>query len=241
MTRIVVLTTNSIRRRHLVRALQEFAPVERVLVETREPRPPFETAHPFEAVRKDHEAESWFGGKAPAFAEIADVEYFDSLNERNAVAALAAARPDAVIVFGTGKLAPAVIAVCPEGCINLHGGDPEHYRGLDVALWAVYHGDFGALSATVQRLAPELDSGDIVARSSVTVTPGMGLHELRRAGTETSIGLLRDALDGFARTGGFGGTPMARKGRYYSFMPAVLKNSCVDRWQRHTALLASAA
>lgn len=239
--RIVVLATNSIRRRHLVRAIQEFAPVERVLIETREPRPPFETAHPFEAVRKDHEADIWFGGKAPGFAEIADVEYFESLNGRDAVSALAAARPDAVIVFGTGKLSPAVIGVCPEGCVNLHGGDPEEYRGLDVPLWAVYHGDFGALATTVQRLAPELDSGDIVTRTPISVTPGMGLHELRRAGTEAAIAAVRDALDGFARTGRFSGRPMARKGRYYSFMPGVLKDVCVERWERHAALLSSAA
>ncbi|MEE2970173.1 MAG: formyltransferase family protein [Pseudomonadota bacterium] len=239
--RVVILTTHSVRRRFLVRELRNFASVERAFVETRGAEAQFETDHPFEAKCKPHETDSWFGGKAPSFSEIADVEYFETLNSPDAVEAIRAARPDIIIVFGTGKLSREIISICPRGCVNIHGGDPEQYRGLDASLWAVYHGDFGALMTTVQILAPELDCGDIVAQHAVTVTPGMKLHALRRAGTESAIPALRDALREFAKDGSISGRPLAQKGRYYSHMPSVLKEICLKRFERHTDRLLEAA
>ena len=239
--RVVILTTNSVRRRFLTREVQKFASVERVFIETRGPNAPFETSHPFEAKCKPHETEIWFDGRAPAFSDIADVEIFQSLNSSDAVAAIRAARPDIIIVFGTGKLSRDIISICPGGCVNLHGGNPEEYRGLDAALWSVYHADFGSLMTTVQILASRLDCGDIVAQSAVSMTRGMGLHELRRAGTEAAIPALRVALQGFGGTGVVKARAMANIGRYYSHMPAVLKDICVKRFERHTAQLRKAA
>jgi methionyl-tRNA formyltransferase len=241
MMRVVVLTTNSIRRRFLVREIQQFASVERVFIETREPSAPFETDHPFEARCKPHESETWFDGGAPRFGDIADVEYFPSLNASDAVTAIRASRPDFVVVFGTGKLSPEIISICPQGCVNLHGGNPNAYRGLDAPLWTTYHGDFASLMTTVQVLAPELDCGDVVAQRAVSVTPGMALHELRRAGTEAAAIALHEALRGFAEAGSVIGTPLTQRGRYYSHMPAVLKQICVERFERHTARLRKAA
>jgi methionyl-tRNA formyltransferase len=239
--RVVILTTNSIRRRFLVRELRKFASVERVFVETRSSDAPFETDHPYEARCKPHETDVWFGVKSAPFSEIADVEYFQSLNFPDAVAAIRAARPDVIIVFGTGKLSREIISICPHGCVNLHGGNPEQYRGLDASLWAIYHGDFDALMTTVQVLAPELDCGDIIAQRALSVTPGMRLHELRRTATEAAIPALRDTLQGFAKDGSIGGRPLAQKGRYYSHMPTALKEICFKRFERHTARLRKAA
>jgi len=239
--RVVILTTHSIRRRFLVREVQKFATVERVFVETRGSRAPFETDHPFEAKSKPHEITAWFNGAPPAFSDLANVEYFQSLNSADAVAAIRAARPDMIIVFGTGKLSTNIISICPRGCVNLHGGNPEEYRGLDASLWAIYHGDFQQLMTTVQVLAAELDCGDIVARRATPLTRGMGLHKLRRAGTEAAIPALREAIEGFVTNGAVTGRHMARKGRYYSHMPAVLKENCLKRFERHTAQLRKTA
>lgn len=239
--RVVILTTNSIRRRFLVREVRKFASVERVFVETRESRAPFETDHPFEARSKPHEITAWFNGAAPTFSDLADVEYFQSLNDATAVAAIRAAHPDMIIVFGTGKLSPEIISIRPQGCVNLHGGNPEEYRGLDAPLWAIYHGDYKALMTTVQVLATELDCGDIVAHRATRITHGMGLHELRSAGTDAAILALREAIEGFTTNGSIIGRRMRQQGRYYSHMPKALKEICLKRFERHTAQLRDAA
>ena len=235
--RLVILTTGSVRRRYFVKTLQDMFAVTRVFLETAESTPPFEIAHPLDDAGRSHETEVWFGGAAPDFDQVAEVERFESLNDSNAVEAIAAAEPDVVLVFGAELLRPPVLDICPDGCVNLHSGDPESYRGLDCHLWAVYHGDFAALVTSLHRLTPELDAGDVVDRRPVALASGMGLHELRRVHTEGCVEIVTEALGDFAATGAFQATPQARPGRYYSFMPAVMKDLCVRRFERHTTAL----
>ncbi len=150
---------------------------------------------------------------------------------------MAATKPDALVVFGTGRLGEAVIGLSPDAAVNLHGGDPEDYRGLDTHLWAIYHGDFPSLVTTLHRLAPTLDSGEIIQSLPLPLERGMALHELRRVNTEICLRLTLAALDDFKRRGRFVGRQQRRIGRYYSFMPAVLKPLCVERFARHTERL----
>ncbi|MDP6388971.1 MAG: formyltransferase family protein [Alphaproteobacteria bacterium] len=235
--RLVVLTTGSVRRRYFVKALQNVFPVTQVFIETGELTPPFETAHPLDDACRNHENEVWFAGAAPDFDHVAEVERFESLNDSKCVEAIAATKPNVVLVFGAGLLRPPVLDICPNGCVNLHSGDPESYRGLDCHLWAVYHGDFAALVTSLHRIAPEIDAGDVVAKRPVTLAPGMSLHELRRAHTEGCVEVVTGALTDFAATGAFQATPQNRRGRYYSFMPAAIKDQCIRRFERHTATL----
>ena len=235
--RLIVLTTGAVRRRYFVGQLQRRYPIARIFVETRDPKPPFPVAHPLDAARKAAERDAWFDGAPPAFESIAEVERHDSLNAPAAIASMRALRPDVAIVYGTGRLSADVIATCPQGCVNFHNGDPEEYRGLDCHLWPVYHRDFAALRMTLHRIEPELDTGAIVDRRPVPLVPAMPLSELRRAATELATAMALDALAGFARDGVFAARPQVRTGRYYSWMPAVLKDICVRNFERHTNAL----
>jgi methionyl-tRNA formyltransferase len=232
--KLVVLTTETLHHAYFVRELQRAHPIAEVLVETEARRAPFPTAHPFEITRDQLEREVFFGGQPRPISAFAPCQEWTSMNRPEAVAALARARPDVVVVFGTGKLSPEVIAVCPQGIINLHGGDPEEYRGLDTHLWAIYHRDFANLVVCLHRLNARLDDGEILARAPIPVSPGLTLPELRARNTQVCVELTRQALDEHARTGSFTTTPQARIGRYYSFMPAVLKDLCVANFERFT-------
>jgi hypothetical protein len=46
-----------------------------------------------------------------------------------------------------------------------------------------------------------------------------------------------NALDLFQKTGKFKATAQRQKGRYYSYMPAVLKDICIRNFEHHTASL----
>lgn len=230
--RLLILTTETPHHAYFVREIQARRPVTLVMVETRTLTPPFETAHPFEAERDEYERRLWFDGADPQLADLAPTETFHSINN-DGLRRLRNLKPDVVVVFGTGRLSPQVIATCPDGMVNLHGGDPEEYRGLDTHLWAVYHGDFGGLVATLHRVAPDLDDGDIVCRRLVPLQKGMKLFELRRRNTEVCVALTEKALADFDQ-GAWKSTPQTRKGRYYSFMPSVLKELCVPKFEKHT-------
>ncbi len=232
--RVVILTTQTPHHVHFVREIAAAVPVALVMVETRSLTPPFDISHPFESERDRYERERWFDGRDVHLGEVADTEMHPSLNDGDAVARLRQVAPDAVVVFGTGKLSDDVIATCPEGIVNLHGGDPEEYRGLDTHLWAVYHRDWNGLVTTLHRLDSAIDAGDIVTRRPIPLEHGLKLHQLRSRNTETCVAITRTALGEFAGHGRFAAVAQARVGRTYSFMPAVLKGLCVARFEAYT-------
>ena len=156
------------------------------------------------------------------------------MNEPQAVERLAAAEPDVVVVFGTRRLGQHVIDVCPGGIINLHGGDPQQFRGLDTHLWAIYHDELNGLATALHRVNARLDDGEIIAQAPIPIAAGMPLHELRSRNTELCVDLVRSALRSFLDKGRFDSRPQRRRGRYCSFMPAALKDVCRAKFESHT-------
>ena len=55
-----------------------------------------------------------------------------------------------------------MISIFENKIFNLHGGDPEKYRGLDSHYWSIYHNDFKSLITTLHKVRPILDTGEIV-------------------------------------------------------------------------------
>lgn len=235
--RIAVLTTGAVRRRYFVEKLGERFPIARVFIETRDPPPPIPTDHPSDDARKARERTYWYDGTPPSFANIAEAEPHDNLNNPNAISSLREIKPDVLLVYGTGKLSDEILQICPQTCLNFHNGDPERYRGLDCHLWPLYHRDFDALQMTLHKIEASLDTGDIVDRRPVPLYENMALTDLRRTACELSIDMAIDALDCFERSGTFEATQQRQKGRYYSYMPAVLKDICIRNFERHTASL----
>lgn len=233
--RVGILTTETPHHVRFVEAIGARYDVARVFEERRSISAEFETQHPYEEARDAFERERWFGGADRKLADVAAVETYRDLNEPEAVASMRSADVDALIVFGTGKLGQEVIDVVPDRIVNLHGADPEKYRGLDTHLWAIYHQDFRGLVTTLHKVRPELDRGGVVMKMPIPVRRGMKLHELRAANVETCIEIATDALAMLDDYGEFISQPQLYIGRYYSFMPAVLKNRCVRKFEAYTA------
>nr|WP_281413087.1 formyltransferase family protein [Marivibrio halodurans] len=235
--RVGILTTETPHHVRFVQAIAARHDVVRVFEERREISADFETHHPFEDERAVFERATWFDGADPGLSDVAEVETHRDLNDPKAVASMKAAGLDALLVFGTGRLNQNVIDVAPERIVNLHGANPEKYRGLDTHLWAVYHGDFRGLVTTLHRVAPELDRGGVVMRMPIPIHRGMKLHQLRKANTDVCIDISLQGLEMLANYGQFISQPQLYIGRYYSFMPAVLKSRCVRQFEAFTAAL----
>lgn len=224
--RIAVLTTDSLHHMFFVREIQKVFPEVTTFLETRENSAPFEVHHPFEEKRETFESEKWFAGRDSTFSEYGPVYSFFSVNQEAARAALERERADLVVVFGTGRLSQPTLDVCSPNIVNLHGGDPENYRGLDSHLWAIYHRDFASLVATIHRVDPTLDTGDIILQAEIPIEAAMPLHALRAANTETCVQLALSAIDMFHRFSSLLSRPQRKPGRYYSSMPIELKSVC---------------
>jgi hypothetical protein len=231
---VALLTTDTTHHTYFAWKLAERFPLAAIVVEQRTVQPPFETFHPFEAERDAYESDVLLGGLDGGLDAIAPILTVDTVN--GAAAALHELGPDVTLVFGTGRLAPEAIAAAP-ACLNLHGGNPEEYRGLDTHLWSIYHGDFEGLVTALHVVEPELDAGDLVDVDPIPLFRGMHLYELRSRNTQVCVGLALRALEQLDASGTVARRRQSRRGRYYSFMPAVLKDRCVRQFEQHTASL----
>jgi hypothetical protein len=235
--KLAILTTETPHHVYFLREIAHRFPVARVYRETSTVPAPFETFHSFELERDEYERSMWFDGIQPRLSDFAPTEVVSSLNDSSSVASLAALAPDIVLVFGTGRLKQPVLALQPSFMLNLHGGDPETYRGLDSHLWAIYHRDFGALVTTLHFVTAELDDGDVVGQERIRLTREMRLSQLRAANTGACVTLALAALAAIQSRGVLPGRRQEQRGRYYSFMPAVLKELCCQRFSSYTARL----
>jgi hypothetical protein len=230
--RVAVLTTDTTHHAYFVWQLAERDMLAGVVLETRTHDPGFATHHPFEDERDKYEREVLLAGAPAAIDGFGPTHVAGSVNEPVARAAVAAMGAGLIVSFGTGLIDPDFIATAPAPLVNLHGGDPEEYRGLDTHMWAIYHGDFAGLVTTLHAVDTGLDTGAIVGQEPIARPPG-ALHELRAANTRTCLDLTVAAAAATEALGRLPLRPQRRRGRYYSAMPAVLKDACLRRYAEH--------
>jgi methionyl-tRNA formyltransferase len=219
----VLLTTDTTHHRYFAKAIAERHTLCGILVETSCPAPAFETVHPFEQVRDEYERDILLRGAPCPFEAVTSAKSVHNVNDGETLSALRTWQADVVIVFGAGRLGLPVIQSARHACLNLHGGNPEEYRGLDSHLWTIYHRDFANLVTTLHYVDQSLDTGAIVGQERLNVAH-TGLHELRTLNTRACVRLTQTALEALEAGGFLPSRPQARQGRYYSFMPRVLKD-----------------
>ena len=230
--KIGILTTNTPHHTYFVKEILKHYDDLKVFSETDNIKSQsFKTFHPFEKKRREYEITKWFNGKKTNLDDIVDTKNFSSLNNNSAIREIKKYNPDLIIVFGTRPLKPKVLEINPHNIFNLHGGDPERYRGLDSHLWAIYHDDFKALLTTLHRMAPKLDTGEIVLQSSIPIKRNLPLHCLQSMNTNICLKLTVSAINMFHMYGEIFSRPQKKLGRYYSAMPSDLKTICVKKFK----------
>lgn len=236
--RLMILTTQTSHHAYFIKEFAKLYPFTKAVVETKSIAAPFDTSHPYLFEQKCYEEELWFGNDTPQISKIVDTLSVPSINDPSVGEFISEHAPDLVVVFGTGKINIKSIYAIPDGrLLNLHGGNPEKYRGLDTHLWTIYHGQFDQLMTCLHKVAPDLDAGDIVARKKIFLRANMGLHELRAENTKLCVQLVKEAVKKLDQTGKVDSTAQIQKGRYYSFMPSDLKEYCFHKFKQFTATL----
>lgn len=102
-----------------------------------------------------------------------DVVDTDAANERKCLTAIAAAKPDALVVAGFPHLFSKTLLSIPRlGGLNVHPGRLPEERGASPLFWALAEGN-ETITLTIHMLDAGEDSGDIVATTTVPVEPGV--------------------------------------------------------------------
>lgn len=93
-------------------------------------------------------------------------------------------KPDILLCFAYGKIfGPKFLALFPQGGINVHPSLLPKYRGCAPVPKAILNRD-SETGVTIQKIALEMDCGDILAQERIPLD-----------GTETAESLLRDAAE----------------------------------------------
>lgn len=111
---------------------------------------------------------------ARAFAEARSIPVFapERVNAPESVEILRGLRPDLVVVVAYGQiLRPALLALPPRGCVNVHASLLPRYRGAAPIAWALARGET-VTGVTTMYLNERMDAGDVIDRESVAIRPG---------------------------------------------------------------------
>ena len=134
--------------------------------------------------------------------------------------------------FGTRKINNDLIAALPKNSFNLHGGDPQHYRGLDSHLWSIWHRDVNGLKVCLHRLDSKLDHGEIFQLVDLDIKSIDSVFQLRSINTQKCVDISLLLLNNLDKKLKVVCTPQKSIGRYYSFMPDVFKEQCISRFKK---------
>lgn len=70
--------------------------------------------------------------------------------------------PDIIFVFGSSLLKENIYSIPKVGCINIHTGLVQYYRGVDSSFWALHDSRPDRIGATVHFIDKSIDAGEII-------------------------------------------------------------------------------
>ena len=113
-----------------------------------------------------------------------------------------ALNPDAMVVIAFGQILPKSLLDLPKyGCVNIHASLLPKYRGAAPIQWAVINGE-KVSGVTTMRMDEGLDTGDMILKEEVTLTPnetgGSLFDRLAEVGAKLAVQTLQALEDGTA-------------------------------------------
>jgi methionyl-tRNA formyltransferase len=152
------------------------------------------------------------------------------------LAELKALAPEVIVVAAYGQLLPpALLAIPPQGCVNVHASLLPKYRGAAPVNWALIRGEH-VTGVTMMLIDETLDTGPILLQAELEIDPADNAHTLQerlaRLGAET---LLR-ALEGLA-SGAL--QPIPQDHHQATYAPKLRKRDGIIPWERSAVALAN--
>jgi len=135
-------------------------------------------------------------------------------NSADEIAAMRQARPDVVLVFGTGLLKTSLIETFAGNILNIHLGLSPYYRGAGTNFWPLVNREPEYCGATIHFLDRGVDSGPIVAHVRPEIRRGDGPHDIGNTIIAAAADMLVQAALAHASSP-LVGVPQTGDGRVY--------------------------
>jgi methionyl-tRNA formyltransferase len=124
-----------------------------------------------------------------------------TLKNADAQAVFAAHDVDIAVVAAYGLILPQAVLNAPKyGCLNIHASLLPRWRGASPIQRAIWAGDASS-GVTIMQMDEGLDTGDMIAKSDVSITPVMTSAALHDVLADQGAALIVQVLDGIAHHG----------------------------------------
>jgi len=151
----------------------------------------------------------------------------ERIRRPEAVAAIAALQPDAMVVVGYGQIIPqSIIDIPPHGIINVHGSLLPKYRGAGPIQWAIANGETRT-GVTTMRIDAGLDTGDMLLKAETQIGPEENAVELGARLATIGAELLVETL---ARIAGI--VPEKQDQAQATYAPLLKKEDGLIDWRQ---------
>jgi len=202
---VALITSNHPRHRCFTRLMCDAMPVSLVIVE-RKPQN--------DDILKQKEQE--YFSSLRDWEPACDVWQLDKgeINKKYIASKLSSFAPDFIFTFGCSLLKERIFSIPKNGCINIHTGLVQKFRGVDSSFWALSRELPEAVGSTIHYINKGIDSGDIIFQTR----PKLSLED-----TLEDI-FLKTCLDSFEAlakkserilSGDVEGLPLHSKGHLY--------------------------
>lgn len=225
---ILILSTNTNHHNYFISQIHQKFKNTSVIFETEPVIPTYDIFHEYENLRDSFEKELWNTSINNYFKNHDKmIFYCKNINEKKVLDFINNKKFDVCLVFGTRRINKELISILPNYSFNLHGGDPQSYRGLDSHLWSIWHKDINGIRACIHKLRIILDTGEIFQLKSIKLDKIDNLYQLRSRCTNLFVEMSLELLNIINEKKDLKLINQKKIGRYYSFMPSSLKNECV--------------
>jgi folate-dependent phosphoribosylglycinamide formyltransferase PurN len=136
-------------------------------------------------------------------------------NDPAVIDAIRQARPDVVLVFGTGLLKRPLLDAFAGRLINIHLGLSPYYRGAGTNFWPLVNREPEFCGATIHFLDEGVDTGPIIAHVRPDVRRDDGPHDIGNRTVVAAAAMLVEAAMAHAASP-VRGVPQSGTGRVYA-------------------------
>ena len=118
------------------------------------------------------------------------------LHSRFVLQAIQRVNPDVGFVFGAPLLKEELFSIPKYGCVNIHTGLVDHYRGVDSAFWAINDERLDLIGATLHYIDNSIDAGNVIGMQNVEPEKDDTPETLFYKSCEVGFELLSNNLEG---------------------------------------------
>jgi len=199
-TRLLIMTSNSLRHNYLVNALSRHYEVVGVLSEG---KGKYYADSANESILVREHLEGFNQTEAKYFASGQDIKIAKrlvliiprgELNSASAFDFVRKHRPDYIILFGTGLLKDPILSEFGKRIINLHLGLSPYYRGSATNFWPLVNNEPECVGATIHLASKEVDAGEILSQVRPDIELSDTCHDIGCKAIVAGVARLIDCI-----------------------------------------------